>query len=74
MPIISLGLWHNFGDVDNFAISLDMLLTAFDNGICHFDLPNNYGLSPESAEITFGKVLKDDLTSHRDELFISSKA
>ena len=74
LPIISLGLWHNFGDVDDFATSRDMLLTAFDNGICHFDLANNYGPSPGSAEITFGKVLKDDLTSHRDELFISSKA
>lgn len=74
LPIISLGLWHNFGDVDDFATSRDMLLTAFDNGICHFDLANNYGPSPGSAEITFGKVLKDDLTSHRDEMFISSKA
>ncbi len=74
LPIISLGLWHNFGDVDDFATSREMLLTAFDNGICHFDLANNYGPSPGSAEITFGKVLKDDLTSHRDELFISSKA
>lgn len=74
LPIISLGLWHNFGDVDDFATSREMLLTAFDNGICHFDLANNYGPSPGSAEITFGKVLKDDLMSHRDELFISSKA
>lgn len=74
LPIISLGLWHNFGDVDDFATSRDMLLTAFDNGICHFDLANNYGPTPGSAEITFGKVLKNDLTSHRDELFISSKA
>lgn len=74
LPIISLGLWHNFGDIDDFATSRDMLLTAFDNGICHFDLANNYGPSPGSAEITFGKVLKDNLTSHRDELFISSKA
>lgn len=74
LPIISLGLWHNFGDVDDFATSREMLLTAFDHGICHFDLANNYGPSPGSAEITFGKVLKDDLTSHRDELFISSKA
>lgn len=74
LPIISLGLWHNFGDVDDFATSREMLLTAFDHGICHFDLANNYGPSPGSAEITFGKVLKDDFTSHRDELFISSKA
>lgn len=74
LPAISLGLWHNFGDVDDFATARDMLLTAFDNGICHFDLANNYGPSPGSAEITFGKVLRDDLASHRDELFISSKA
>lgn len=74
LPAISLGLWHNFGDVDDFATARDMLLTAFDNGVCHFDLANNYGPSPGSAEINFGKVLKDDLLAHRDELFISSKA
>lgn len=74
LPVISLGLWHNFGDVDDFATARDMLLTAFDNGICHFDLANNYGPSPGSAEITFGKVLKEDLATHRDELFVSSKA
>lgn len=74
LPVISLGLWHNFGDVDDFDTARDMLLTAFDRGICHFDLANNYGPSPGSAEKTFGKVLKDDLASHRDELFISSKA
>lgn len=74
LPVISLGLWHNFGDVDDFNTSRDMLLTAFDKGICHFDLANNYGPSPGSAEITFGKVLRDHLASHRDELFISSKA
>lgn len=74
LPVISLGLWHNFGDVDDFATARDMLLAAFDNGICHFDLANNYGPSPGSAEITFGKVLKDNLASHRDEMFISSKA
>lgn len=74
LPAISLGLWHNFGDVDDFSTARDMLLTAFDNGICHFDLANNYGPSPGSAEITFGQVLRDDLASHRDELFISSKA
>lgn len=74
LPVISLGLWHNFGDVDDFSTSRDMLLTAFDSGICHFDLANNYGPSPGSAEITFGKVLRDDLVAHRDEMFISSKA
>lgn len=74
LPVISLGLWHNFGDVDDFSTARDMLLTAFDSGICHFDLANNYGPSPGSAEITFGKVLRDDLVAHRDEMFISSKA
>lgn len=74
LPVISLGLWHNFGDVDDFTTARNMLLTAFDNGVCHFDLANNYGPSPGSAEVTFGKVLKDDLYVHRDELFISSKA
>lgn len=74
LPVISLGLWHNFGDVDDFSTARDMLLTAFDSGICHFDLANNYGPSPGSAEITFGKVLRDDLAAHRDEMFISSKA
>lgn len=74
LPVISLGLWHNFGDVDDFSTARDMLLTAFDNGICHFDLANNYGPSPGSAEITFGNVLRDDLAAHRDEMFISSKA
>lgn len=74
LPLLSLGLWHNFGDVDDFATAREMLLTAFDNGVCHFDLANNYGPAPGSAEITFGKVLRDDLAAHRDELFISSKA
>lgn len=74
LPVISLGLWHNFGDVDDFTTARNMLLTAFDNGVCHFDLANNYGPSPGSAEVTFGTVLKDDLYAHRDEMFISSKA
>ncbi len=74
LPVISLGLWHNFGDVDDFGTARDMLLTAFESGVCHFDLANNYGPSPGSAEITFGKVLKSDLAAHRDEMFISSKA
>ena len=74
LPALSLGLWHNFGDVDDFATAREMLLSAFDNGICHFDLANNYGPSPGSAEITFGKVMNNELASHRDELFISSKA
>lgn len=74
LPVISLGLWHNFGSVDVFSKSRDMILYAFDNGVCHFDLANNYGPEPGTAEITFGRVLSDDLRSHRDELFISSKA
>ena len=74
LPVISLGLWHNFGDVDDFGVAREMLLTAFENGVCHFDLANNYGPAPGSAECTFGKVLKEDLARHRDEMFISSKA
>lgn len=74
LPEISLGLWHNFGDIDDFATARNMLLYAFEQGVCHFDLANNYGPSPGSAESTLGKVLKSDLNCHRDELFISSKA
>ena len=74
LPLLSLGLWHNFGDVDDFSTARDMLIHAFDNGICHFDMANNYGPSPGSAETNFGKVLRDDLSAHRDEMFISSKA
>jgi L-glyceraldehyde 3-phosphate reductase len=74
LPAISLGLWHNFGDVDNFDTARDMILRSFDLGITHFDLANNYGPSPGSAEITFGRVLKRDLAAHRDELIISTKA
>lgn len=74
LPLLSLGLWHNFGDVDDFGVARDMILHAFDQGICHFDLANNYGPSPGSAETNFGKVLKSDLSAHRDEMFISSKA
>lgn len=74
LPEISLGLWHNFGATDNFGTARAMLLYAFDHGICHFDLANNYGPPPGSAEETLGKVMRTDLASHRDELFISSKA
>lgn len=74
LPLLSLGLWHNFGDNDPFDVATDMILTSFDNGICHFDLANNYGPAPGSAETNFGKILKQNLASHRDELFISSKA
>lgn len=74
LPAISLGLWHNFGDVDNFENCRDMLLAAFDLGITHFDLANNYGPAPGSAELNFGKVLKSDLGVYRDEMLISTKA
>jgi len=74
LPAISLGLWHNFGGVDNFEIGRKIIRSAFDLGITHFDLANNYGPPPGSAERNFGKILKQDLTSHRDELIISSKA
>lgn len=69
-----MGLWHNFGNTDNFDEARRMILTAFENGICHFDLANNYGTPPGSAETNFGRILKSDLLPHRDELFISSKA
>lgn len=74
LPALSLGLWHNFGAIDDFGCARDMILAAFDTGVCHFDLANNYGPPPGSAEQTFGRVLAEDLKSHRDELFISSKA
>ena len=74
LPAISLGLWHNFGDVDDFENSRTLVLRAFDLGITHFDLANNYGPPPGSAETNFGKILARDLLAHRDELIISSKA
>ena len=74
LPAISLGLWHNFGGVDRYPDARGMLLHAFDRGITHFDLANNYGPPPGSAEETFGRVLREDLALHRDELIISTKA
>ncbi len=74
LPKISLGLWHNFGDTDDFAVATDIICHAFDRGITHFDLANNYGPPPGSAETNFGKVLARELKGHRDELIISSKA
>jgi len=74
LPLISIGLWHNFGHVDNFNSGKQILHTAFDNGITHFDLANNYGPPPGSAEENFGKILKQSFLSYRDELIISSKA
>jgi L-glyceraldehyde 3-phosphate reductase len=74
LPAVSLGLWHNFGGVDIFSNSREMILRAFDLGITHFDLANNYGPPAGSAEETFGQVLAKDLKPYRDELVISSKA
>jgi L-glyceraldehyde 3-phosphate reductase len=74
LPAISLGLWHNFGSVDPFDVARAMVLHAFDIGITHFDLANNYGPEPGSAEMTFGRILREDLLGHRDEMIISTKA
>lgn len=74
LPAMSLGLWHNFGDVNDYENSRKLIQTAFDNGITHIDLANNYGPPPGSAETNFGKILKQDLNGYRDELVISSKA
>lgn len=74
LPEVSLGLWHNFGDQAPLSRSREMILHAFDKGICHFDLANNYGPSYGSAETTFGQVMKSDMRPYRDEMFISTKA
>ena len=74
LPLISLGLWHNFGGVDTLSNSREMLLRAFDLGITHLDIANNYGPPPGSAEESFGRVMARDLKPYRDELFISTKA
>ncbi len=74
LPRVSLGLWHNFGDNNNFKTMQKLCFTAFDNGITHFDLANNYGPPYGSAEINFGRILKQDLKKYRDELLISTKA
>ncbi len=74
LPALSLGLWHNFGDVDALATGRQTLRLAFDRGITHFDLANNYGPPPGSAELNFGKVLAQDFAAYRDELIISTKA
>ncbi len=74
LPAVSLGLWHNFGGVDNFENSRAMLRRAFDLGICHFDLANNYGPPYGSAEENFGQIFKKDFVPYRDELIISTKA
>jgi len=75
LPAISLGLWHNFGSIDDFGNGRSIVRRAFDSGITHFDLANNYGPEPGTAEENFGKILKQDFTGHlRDELIISTKA
>ncbi|MDF7809754.1 L-glyceraldehyde 3-phosphate reductase [Hymenobacter sp. YC55] len=74
LPAVSLGLWHNFGDVDLLANQRAILRRAFDSGVTHFDLANNYGPPPGSAEINFGRILREDFSNYRDELIISSKA
>ncbi|MFN2379763.1 MAG: aldo/keto reductase [Bacteroidales bacterium] len=74
LPAVSLGLWHNFGGDDSLENAVSIARYAFDNGVTHFDLANNYGPPPGSAEKTFGKILSGDFRSHRDELIISTKA
>ena len=74
LPAVALGLWHNFGGVDDFATARAIALRAFDLGVTHFDLANNYGPPPGSAEENFGRILRQDLAPYRDELIISSKA
>ncbi len=74
LPAVSLGLWHNFGDHADFENMVKMCTTAFDNGITHFDLANNYGPAAGAAESNFGRILKEELWAHRDEMIISTKA
>lgn len=74
LPEISLGLWHNFGSVDRFDVSRQIVLKAFDRGITHFDLANNYGPPPGSAEENFGRLMENDLRPYRDEIIVSTKA
>lgn len=74
LPMVSLGMWHNFGDVDCFATMAKIVFTAFDCGITHFDLADNYGPPPGSAEENFSRIMSRGLSSHRDEIIVSSKA
>ena len=74
LPVMTLGLWHNFGANDDYENCKEIIIEAFNNGITHFDLANNYGPPAGSAEITFGKILKDGLMDYRDELIITTKA
>ena len=74
LPAVSLGLWHNFGTNDSYQNMKDMCFTAFDNGITHFDIANNYGPVPGSAEENFGKILREEMGAYRDQMIISTKA
>lgn len=74
LPAVSLGLWHNFGDTSSYENMKNLCFAAFDNGITHFDLANNYGPAPGSAEINFGRILKENFRPYRDEMLISTKA
>lgn len=74
LPCLSLGFWHNFGDTTPYERSRDIALTAFEHGVTHLDLANNYGPAPGAAELRLGRLLREDLSGHRDELFISTKA
>lgn len=74
LPALSLGLWHNFGAIDDYEKCRTIIHAAFDNGITHFDLANNYGPPPGAAEETFGKIFRQDLKPYRDEIIVSSKA
>lgn len=74
LSALSLGLWHNFGSRDNYDNMVDMVTTAFDGGITHFDIANNYGPYPGSAEENFGKIIKNELSAYRDEIIVSTKA
>ena len=74
LPGVTLGLWHNFGENASEENMKDMIFTAFDNGITHFDLANNYGPEPGSAEEHLGRILKEEMSAYRDELIVSTKA
>ena len=74
LPAVSLGLWHNFGGVDTLENGRSIMQLAFDSGITHFDLANNYGPPPGSAEDNFGRILRQDFHGYRDQLIISTKA
>ena len=74
LPLVSLGFWHNFGDTDRFATMKDIVFKAFEEGVTHFDLANNYGPPPGSAELNFGRLMREGLGTHRDGIIVSSKA